>query len=58
MGVLMVHVVLLAVMLTFLGPIWIYHVVSPAIGAMHTSDAGSMPATPQPISAMTTVHFK
>lgn len=38
----------LAALLTLLGPIWIYHVVSsPAIGAMHTPQLpGFMPATP------------
>ena len=41
----------------FLGPIWIYHVVCPAIGAMHITAAGSPPATPRPASAVTTVHF-
>lgn len=37
----------LATLLTVLGPIWVYHVVSPAIGAMHAQIAGFTPATPQ-----------
>lgn len=47
----------LAMLLTLIGPIWIYHVVSPAIGAMHSPAAGFMSATPQTISAVTAIYF-
>lgn len=47
----------LAMLLTFLGPTSIYHVVSPATGAMHSPAAGFTPATPQPTAHMTTIYF-